>query len=47
MKLWGERTFAEIGEALDISLNTAASRYRYGIEALRKQLAKARLNGDI
>jgi len=47
MKLWGERTFAEIGEALDISLNTAASRYRYGIEALRKQLATARLNEDI
>lgn len=47
MKLWGERTFAEIGEALDISLNTAASRYRYGIEALRKQLAGARLRGDL
>ena len=47
MKLWGERTFAEIGEALEISLNTAASRYRYGIEALRKQLATARLNEDI
>lgn len=47
MKLWGERTFAEIGEALGISLNTAASRYRYGIEALRKQLATARLNGDL
>jgi len=47
MKLWGEKTFADIGEALDISLNTAASRYRYGIEALRKQLATARLNGDL
>lgn len=47
MKLWGERTFAEIGETLGISLNTAASRYRYGIEALRKQLAAARLNGDV
>ena len=47
MKLWGERTFAEVGEALGISLNTAASRYRYGIEALRKQLATARLNGDL
>jgi len=47
MKLWGERTFAEIGEALDISLNTAASRYRYGIEALKKHLATSRLNGDI
>ena len=47
MKLWGEQTFAEIGEALGISLNTAASRYRYGIEALRKQLATSRLKGDL
>lgn len=47
MKIWGERTFAEIGEALGISLNTAASRYRYGIEALKKHLATSRLNGDI
>jgi RNA polymerase sigma-70 factor (ECF subfamily) len=47
MKLWGERTFAEIGEALGISLNTAASRYRYGIETLRKQLAASHLRGDL
>lgn len=47
MKLWGEQTFADIGEALGISLNTAASRYRYGLEALRKQLATARLKGDL
>ncbi len=47
LKLWGEQTFAEIGETLEISLNTAASRYRYGIEALRKQLATARSNGDL
>lgn len=47
MKLWGERTFAEIGEVLDISLNTAASRYRYGIEALRKQLANVKSRGDL
>lgn len=47
MKVWGERTFAEIGEALEISQNTAASRYRYGLEALRKQLAKARSGGDL
>jgi RNA polymerase sigma-70 factor (ECF subfamily) len=47
MKLWGEQTFAEIGESLGISLNTAASRYRYGIDALRKQLATARVNGDL
>lgn len=47
MKIWGERTFAEIGEALEISQNTAASRYRYGLEALRKELAEARSSGDL
>ncbi len=47
MKLWGERTFAEIGEALGVSLNTAASRYRYGIKALRNELAEARDRGDL
>lgn len=47
MKIWGERTFAEIGEALDISPNTAASRYRYGLEALKKKLAASRRRGDI
>ena len=47
MKIWGERTFAEIGEALQISQNTAASRYRYGLEALRKQLAKANEEGNL
>lgn len=47
MKIWGEKTFAEIGEALDISQNTAASRYRYGLEALKKSLQGAKLRGDI
>lgn len=47
MKIWGEQTFAEIGEALDISQNTAASRYRYGLEALRKQLAQIRNEGNL
>jgi RNA polymerase sigma-70 factor (ECF subfamily) len=47
MKIWGERTFAEIGEALDISPNTAASRYRYGLEALKKKLGSARRKGDL
>jgi RNA polymerase sigma-70 factor (ECF subfamily) len=36
LKVWGELTFAEIAEALDIPLNTAASRHRYGMDALRK-----------
>lgn len=47
MKIWGERTFAEIGEALEISQNTAASRYRYGLEALKKKLSSARRKGDL
>jgi len=47
LKIWGEQTFAEIGEQLKISQNTAASRYRYGLEALRKVLAKAKKEGDL
>ena len=47
MKIWGDRTFDDIGKSLDISLHTAASRYRYGLEALRKKLAAARIRGDI
>lgn len=47
MKIWGERTFAEIGEALEISQNTAASRYRYGLDALKRELSSARRRGDL
>ena len=36
LKIWGELTFAEIGDALHIPANTAASRYRYGLSELRK-----------
>jgi len=36
LKIWGGLTFAEIGEALGIPANTAASRYRYAVEELRK-----------
>lgn len=39
MKTWGELTFDEIGKQLEISPNTAASRYRYALAALRKHLA--------
>jgi RNA polymerase sigma-70 factor (ECF subfamily) len=38
MKIWNDLTFAEIGEALGISQNTAASRYRYALAALKKDL---------
>ncbi len=34
MKVWGDLTFAQISEALAISPNTAASRYRYALEQL-------------
>lgn len=47
MKIWGERTFAEIGDTLGISQNTAASRYRYGLEALKRTLGGARRRGDL
>ena len=47
LKIWGEKTFAEIGEVLGISQNTAASRYRYGLEALKKSLSNARRRGDL
>lgn len=38
LKIWQEFTFEQIGEALGIPPNTAASRYRYALNALRKQL---------
>jgi RNA polymerase sigma-70 factor (ECF subfamily) len=38
MKIWNELTFAEIASALEISQNTAASRYRYALVALKKNL---------
>lgn len=38
MKIWNELTFAEIAQALEISQNTAASRYRYALAALKKEL---------
>jgi RNA polymerase sigma-70 factor (ECF subfamily) len=36
MKLWNELTFAEIASVLGISQNTAASRYRYALRALKR-----------
>jgi RNA polymerase sigma-70 factor, ECF subfamily len=35
LKIWHEHTFEEIGELLGISPNTAAGRYRYGLQKLR------------
>jgi RNA polymerase sigma-70 factor (ECF subfamily) len=41
LKIWGELTFKEIGEAVSVPANTAASRYRYALEALRRGLEEA------
>lgn len=38
MKIWGERTFEQIAQELGVSANTAASRYRYALAAMRKEL---------
>lgn len=38
LKLWGGLTFDQISDALEIPLNTAASRYRYGLDKLRTRL---------
>ncbi len=38
LKLWEGLTFEQIAELLGIPLNTAASRYRYGIDKLRERL---------
>jgi RNA polymerase sigma-70 factor (ECF subfamily) len=38
LKLWEGATFEQIAEALDIPQNTAASRYRYGLDKLRERL---------
>jgi RNA polymerase sigma-70 factor, ECF subfamily len=35
LKIWSQQTFEEIGELLEISPNTAAGRYRYGMAKLR------------
>ncbi len=42
LKVWGDLTFEQIGEQLAISPNTAASRWRYAMEALRR-LVTARI----
>ena len=38
LKIWHEHTFEEIAELLQLSPNTVAGRYRYGMEKMRKCL---------
>jgi len=35
LKIWHQYTFEEIGELLELSPNTVAGRYRYGLQKLR------------
>ena len=38
LKLWEHLTFEQIAEILEIPPNTAASRYRYGLDKMRERL---------
>jgi RNA polymerase sigma-70 factor (ECF subfamily) len=38
LKLWENLTFEQIAETLNVPANTAASRYRYGLDKLRARL---------
>ena len=40
LKIWHEYTFEEIGELLEISPNTAAGRYRYGLQKIKSSLQR-------
>ena len=42
LKIWHRLTFEEIGGLLGISPNTAAGRYRYGLQKIKNQLAVGR-----
>jgi RNA polymerase sigma-70 factor (ECF subfamily) len=41
LKIWEEMTFAQIGQILDTSPNTAASRYQYALTKLMRRLSPA------
>lgn len=45
LKIWGELTFEQIAAELDASPNTIASRYRYALNALRRELVSADCHG--
>ena len=38
LHMWGELTFSQIADLLDISSHTAASRYRYALNKLRESM---------
>ena len=46
LKIWHQYTFEQIGELLEVSPNTAAGRYRYGLQKLRTCLKGAAYERD-
>ncbi len=40
LKIWHDYTFETIGQLLELSPNTVAGRYRYGLQKIRAVLAK-------
>jgi RNA polymerase sigma-70 factor (ECF subfamily) len=46
LKIWNRCTFEEIGALLEISPNTAAGRYRYGLQKIKLQLEEANYERD-
>jgi RNA polymerase sigma-70 factor (ECF subfamily) len=42
LKIWGELTFDQVAEVTEVPSNTASSRYRYALDALRKDLGRER-----
>jgi len=40
LKIWEDMTFAQISQILDVSPNTVASRYQYGLSKLSKRLSQ-------
>ena len=43
MRIWGGLTFSQVAAALEISADTAASRYRYALNKLQEALAEESL----
>ncbi len=43
MRIWGGLTFSQIAAALEISADTAASRYRYALDKLQEALTEESL----
>ena len=44
LKIWHDYTFEEIGALLEVSPNTAAGRYRYGLQKLRQHLQRTAID---